>query len=109
MTPEGAVKNEIKKLLKKMRKTFFWFVQDRFTAGIPDVIGCCRGLFFALEIKAPGERPNTLQTIVLRLLRAAGAKADWTDSVEKARTFLNEVEYESRKYMEQRTRRSRSE
>lgn len=52
-------------------------------AGTPDLLGCVRGRFVAIELKQPGKVPTPLQMKRLRDWAAAGALAGWaTTEVE---------------------------
>jgi hypothetical protein len=56
-TPEGRVKDAIKRQLKAMGAWYFMPVSNGMgQVGIPDIIICYRGLFVAIEAKAPGKR-----------------------------------------------------
>ena len=48
-------------------------------AGIPDVVGCYRGLFFGIEVKVPGKKPSKIQNYRLRCIREAGGIGFWGD------------------------------
>ena len=62
MTPEGKVKAECKKFLKERGIFFFMPVSNGMgQVGIPDIIICYRGLFIAIETKAPGKRANVTE------------------------------------------------
>ena len=56
-TPEGKVKRQVKKILKERG---VWYVMPVPTgygmAGVPDFLCCWRGLFLAIETKAPGKK-----------------------------------------------------
>ena len=56
--------------------------------GIPDIIGCYKGRFVAIELKRPGEKPSAIQGKVLRMLKIAGALTTVAYSVEDVKTFL---------------------
>lgn len=59
-TPEGAVKDKVKKLLKEHGIFFFMPVSNGMgQVGIPDIIACMDGWFLGIECKAPGKRGNT--------------------------------------------------
>lgn len=59
-TPEGKVKDACKKFLKERGAWFFMPVSNGMgQVGIPDIIICYRGLFVAIETKAPGKRNQT--------------------------------------------------
>ena len=48
---ESAVKKQLLKRLKKIPNLYFFTKEAASLRGIPDIIGCYRGRFFALEIK----------------------------------------------------------
>ena len=78
MTPEGKVKAEVKKLLKLYAAWSFMPVSAGYGAhGIPDIIACYRGVFIAIECKAPGKRTNVtpLQIRQLTGISEAGGLA----------------------------------
>ena len=57
-TPENSVKSKLIKYLKSFDNLFFYSATAGFmsTGGIPDVVGCYKGKFFAIEVKAPKRR-----------------------------------------------------
>ena len=76
MTPEGRVKKEIKAWLALQPNCWhFMPIGGPYTThGIPDIIGCINGLFFAIEVKAPGKELNTTPNQKAQLARIRGAK-----------------------------------
>ena len=59
-TPEGRVKDDVKKRLKQHDIWYFCPMQNGFgVVGIPDFICCINGHFLAIETKAPGKTNNT--------------------------------------------------
>lgn len=89
---EKTLKRKVKKRLVELAKLgdlWFWFVQDRFTSGIPDIIGVYRGRFFAIELKKPGDHHITrLQSIVLRLISLAGGFSSVVSTEEEFEKFI---------------------
>lgn len=55
-TPEGLLKKAVKKALTEQGFWYFMPMQNGMgVVGIPDFIVCARGLFVAIETKAPGK------------------------------------------------------
>ena len=60
MTPEGKVKDQVRKYLKNKGVWYYQPVQNGMgVVGIPDFICCWNGRFLAIETKAPGKRSQT--------------------------------------------------
>lgn len=86
MTPEGRVKEAVKKWLKAKGIWYYMPVQGGFgVVGIPDFICCWDGLFLAIETKAPGKRSNTTanQDAKISAINAAGGTALVIDDVQQ--------------------------
>jgi len=91
-TPEGLVKAAIIRELHRLIPDVWWYpAQDRFTAGILDIIICYKTRFIALEIKAPGQKARKLQEYMIRKIRRAGGIAECVDNVEDAMRIIHEV------------------
>jgi len=60
--------------------------------GLPDIMGCYRGRFLALEGKRPGKEPEPLQEEILDEIRWAKGIAVWFDSVEQVRELLDSID-----------------
>jgi Holliday junction resolvase len=58
-------------------------------AGVPDIIGCYRGLFVAIELKMPGNGPSELQKHILDLLTKAGARCGVAYTIKEALQIRN--------------------
>ena len=73
-TPEGKVKESIKKILNQPYVWYFMPIQTGYgSKGIPDFIGCATGAFFAIEAKAGKGKTTLLQRITLEKMRSVGA------------------------------------
>jgi Holliday junction resolvase len=76
MTPEGAVKNRVKKELDELGAYYFMPATGGFgRSGIPDFVGCHKGVFFAIECKAGKGIPTALQERELKNIKRAGGQA----------------------------------
>ena len=93
-TPEGKVKEACKKYLKSIGAWFFMPVSNGMgQVGIPDIICCYKGMFVAVETKAPGKRNNTTpnQERVIDAIRGADGWAVVVDDVEQLHTFFTAI------------------
>ena len=64
-----------------------WFFKTWGSAarlGLPDLIGCHRGQFFAFEVKRPGGKPTAMQAHILDMIQRAGGLATVVHSREEA-------------------------
>lgn len=60
MTPEGRVKEAVKRRLKALGIYYYMPVSNGMGRhGAPDFICCMNGRFLGIETKAPGKRGNT--------------------------------------------------
>lgn len=60
-TPEGKIKDKIKKLLKEHHVYWFCPVQNGMGAPSLDFLCCFSGQFIGIEAKAPGKKPTPRQ------------------------------------------------
>lgn len=62
MTPEAKVKKRVIKHLKDLNAYYFYPVTGGYgRSGVPDIIGCYRGMFFGIECKAGKNTTTQLQ------------------------------------------------
>lgn len=72
-TPEGKVKRVVTKQLREMGAYYFFPATGGYgRSGVPDIVGCWRGLFFGIECKAGKNTPTALQEKNLRDIEYAG-------------------------------------
>ena len=72
-TPEGKVKDAVRKILNSMDVYHFMPPGNGFgRAGIPDIIGCMDGHFIAIECKAGKGTTTALQDRELNAILNAG-------------------------------------
>ena len=61
-TPEAKVKAKVVAQLKTLGAYYFYPVTGGYgSSGVPDIVGCLRGTFFAIECKAGNNKPTPLQ------------------------------------------------
>lgn len=82
-TPEGTVKDAIKKLLDAEKPDLYYFmpVQGGFGKRGLDFFGCYKGRFIAIEVKRPGgkETVKRFQSVLAVDIMKAGGFAIITD------------------------------
>ena len=77
-TPEGYEKDDIKKYLDKIGAWYFCPLMAGYgKSGVPDIIGCFRSTFFAVEVKRPGKTPTPIQKRRMAEIRAANGVTFW--------------------------------
>jgi Holliday junction resolvase len=75
-TPEVKVKNKVVAQLKALGAYYFYPVTGGWGgSGIPDIVGCYKGLFFGIECKTGKNKPTKLQDLNLRQIDTAGGLA----------------------------------
>lgn len=82
----------ILRYLKTIPRCFAWKTHGGMygTAGIPDIIACAEGRFYAFEVKQPGGQPTQLQEATLKKIEAAGGVAVMVTSVDEVKQALAE-------------------
>jgi len=76
ITPEKKVKNEVVKVLKTFGAYYFYPVTGGYGAsGVPDIVGCYKGRFFAIECKAGKGTTTALQERNIAQIVAQGGLA----------------------------------
>lgn len=70
------------------------------SAGIPDIIGCYRGYFIAIEAKVGNNQPSEIQKIKIKnIIKSGGfAKVVWT--LDEVKQLLDNID----KYIEEVTK-----
>lgn len=88
---ESDIVKSILKYLKTVPECFCWKEHGGMygTAGIPDVICCCRGRFFGFEVKTAVGKPTKLQEATIRRIQKAGGTALVVRSVDEVRAVID--------------------
>lgn len=75
MTPEGRAKKTVREILARYPSMYtYWPVPSGFGRTNIDVIGCYRGRFFGIEVKADDKKPTLKQTEELKYMAQAMGK-----------------------------------
>jgi len=72
--PEAKVKARVKKTLKSYGAYQHWPVQTGYGAACLDCHACYKGIYFAIETKAPGKHPTPRQLLTIDDVENAGGK-----------------------------------
>jgi hypothetical protein len=91
---EASITKAIMKRLKKEPNSWWFKVHGGPSqkAGIPDIIGCWRGLFIAIEVKAPGGTLRRLQAYRIGQIMKAGGVASMVYSVGEVELLLDTLD-----------------
>lgn len=75
-TPEAKVKKKVTDVLKDLGAYYFYPVTGGFgRSGVPDIVGCYKGKFFAIECKAGKNKPTALQDKHITQIQQTGGFA----------------------------------
>lgn len=75
MTPEAKVKKRVVNVLKEGGAYYFFPATGGYgRSGVPDIVGCYRGVFFAIECKAGTNKPTALQEAEMNKIREANGQ-----------------------------------
>ena len=97
MTPEGVIKNRLVLFLRGLTPVPYYFFPQTGgygRSGVPDVIGCWNGRFFAIEVKAEGKAKQTtaLQDRELYLIKQSGGISFVYDGTMAEEELINRLE-----------------
>ena len=86
---ETQLKNKVIQFIKRQYPgAWVYKAADRWTAGIPDLLLCIEGKFYAIELKVGRRDPEKIQKYVIKKIRSAGGRACVCRSVDEVREFL---------------------
>ena len=93
MTPEAKLKKAITAYLEEIGAYYFSpIMMGMGRKGIPDIVGCLRGKFFAIEVKVPGKEFTVTpwQEREILMILNAGGEAFVASSVEQVKRKLSQ-------------------
>ena len=91
-TKESDIVAAILRYLRTVPGCFAWKTHGGMygTAGIPDIIACVEGRFFAFEVKTESGKVTPLQAATIQKILAAGGMAAVVRSVDEVRAILRQ-------------------
>lgn len=94
MTPEGKVKKLMTEGLDQLAAYWFFPATHGYgRSGVPDIIACIDGKFWAFECKAGSNDATGLQLLEINKIQEAGGRALIVRGVEGAEYTLSFIEY----------------
>nr|WP_307989850.1 VRR-NUC domain-containing protein [uncultured Niameybacter sp.] len=89
---ESDIVRAILKYLKTIPNCFAWKEHGGMygTAGVPDIIACIGGRFYAFEVKTEKGKATALQEATIRKIQNAGGIAAIVRSVDEVRVLLQD-------------------
>lgn len=88
---EGKLRDKVSNYLDYYRDDIYflkvhggWFQ----AAGVPDIIGCCKGQFFAIELKVGSNKPTPRQEWCMSVIKKAGGKVITAWKLEHVQNFI---------------------
>ena len=97
-TPEKKVKLKVVAILKSLGAYYFYPVTGGYGAsGVPDIVGCYMGKFFAIECKAGKGKTTALQEKNIAQIIGQGGLAIVVneDNIEDVREMMEAITKES--------------
>ena len=95
MTPEKKVKTKVVEILKTFGAYYFYPVTGGYGAsGVPDIVGCYKGKFFAIECKAGKGKTTALQEKNIAQIKTTGGLAIVVneDNIEDVGNLMRQIE-----------------
>lgn len=88
---ENTIEAQVKKYLGSLDSIWFFKVHGSGyqKKGVPDIVGCYKGRFFAIELKKEGKTPTLIQSLILKQLQNAGAVAFVASDVETVKQYIH--------------------
>lgn len=90
---ENDIVKAILKYLKTVSRCFAWKEHGGMygTAGIPDIIACINGKFYAFEVKTAIGKTTALQDATIRKIKNSGGYAGIVRSAEDVKRVLQDT------------------
>ena len=90
-TKESDIVTAILRYLRTVPGCFAWKTHGGMygTSGIPDIIACVEGRFFAFEVKTATGKATLLQEATIRKILAAGGTAAVVRSADEVRAIIH--------------------
>lgn len=85
---ENQLQQRVVRYLKKVPNLWYAVINDRHTAGIPDILVCYKGVFHGIELKVKGNKPTPLQKAQLQCIEKAGGQTVVAYTLKDVQEFI---------------------
>ena len=85
---ESSIRSAILSYLNSLSQSYFEISRPGSQSGKPDITGCLRGRYVAVEVKRLREKPTKLQAYKLKRIYEAGGIGIVAGSVEEIENIL---------------------
>ena len=94
-TPETKFKKAAANLFKSYGRDLWWFKVlggESQKAGVPDIVGCYKGKFFAPELKVAPNKPSEKQLYEIEKIQSAGGASGVIWDIDQLKEFMCRLE-----------------
>ena len=88
---EAVIQLKILKYLNNLSDCWAVKVISANQRGVPDILGCCRGRFIAIEVKSADNKPSKIQQSQLNAIKQTGGIAEVVTSLEQMQKLIKEL------------------
>lgn len=85
---EKSLQIKVMGYLKTLKNSWWLKTNSRLQKGIPDIIGCYKGQFFAFELKRKGKNPSPFQNLHIAKITSAEGVAIKIDDLNQIKNIL---------------------
>lgn len=96
---ETALKIKVMKYLKSLPYSIWFKISDRFTSGIPDIIGCYKHRFVAIELKSPKGTIKPIQLAFINKIKKKGGCACIARGLTDVEKLINAIDIDDRHFV----------
>jgi hypothetical protein len=88
---EGKVQKRVFKALRELPSSYWFKLDQKVRRADPDIVGCYKGWFITVEVKAEGEEGRPLQKLRQKQIGGAGGIAVEISNDEELELFIQRM------------------
>ena len=85
---EKTLQAKVMKYLRGIEGLWCYKVADRYSSGVPDILGCYNGQFFGIELKVGNNKPTKLQSHTIEQINQCNGNAVVCYSLDEVKYFI---------------------